>query len=300
MSIPFMRDQSLHSKSAKTAHSKIADVRTLVNGEPDSSISVHDRGFLYGDGLFETLAASNGVPLLWDEHYQRLIKGCERVALSPPEESLLFAEVKGLLTSVPYSQSVVKIVITRAQRGVGYFPDLIDPSKSNRIVYVSPFDPTIILKRTKGVSLGVSAHRLTGMPDLAGLKTLSALPYVLLARECQLYSVDEVLVQDMTGAFLEGSRTNFFCVYKGCIYAPELELAGVEGVMRNFLIFKMRQYGFTVKITRIERSLLNLSEEIFLTNSLVGILPVKQFNDRRFECHTLTHRLQELIADAIL
>ena len=89
----------------------------LINGQDCESLSANDRGLHYGDGLFETLAVHNGIPLCWDKHYQRLARGCNQLHINCPQAGLLLAEIKQLVHNEPLL--VLKIIITRGAGGRG-------------------------------------------------------------------------------------------------------------------------------------------------------------------------------------
>ena len=80
-------------------------MKTLIDGVPGESISVRDRGFQYGDGLFETLAVANGVPLLWGRHMQRMSRGAARLGISAPDVHLLRQEAEQLCRGVARGES---------------------------------------------------------------------------------------------------------------------------------------------------------------------------------------------------
>jgi len=92
----------------------------LINGEPGDRISVHDRGFQYGDGIFETLAVANSEPLLWDRHMQRFFHGAARLGLKAPAGELLRREAGQVCRGAV--RGVLKIVLTRGVSGRGYAP----------------------------------------------------------------------------------------------------------------------------------------------------------------------------------
>ena len=112
----------------------------LINGEPGESVSVLDRGFQYGDGLFETLAVENGAPLLWDRHMQRLLHGAARLRIDAPAVKLLRDEAERVCRDA--ERAVLKIIVTRGVAGRGYAP--APESKSTRAVCLFTHSGTIV------------------------------------------------------------------------------------------------------------------------------------------------------------
>src|SRR3990167_7315247 len=121
---------------------------TLVNGVPGESISVHDRGFQYGDGLFESMAAAKGAPLLWERHMQRVFRGAGRLDIHAPPESLLRQEAEQVCRSA--GRGVLKIILTRGVSGRGYAPD--EQALPTRTVSLSPWPDYPVEQRTHGVA----------------------------------------------------------------------------------------------------------------------------------------------------
>src|SRR5919109_2212450 len=106
----------------------------LVNGEATAAVSALDRGFQYGDGVFETVAVCRGTPLLWERHLVRLRQGVQRLGIPLPSLDLLADEARGLCASVG-ERAVLKVIVTR---GVGTRGYATDPSgMPTRVLYLA-------------------------------------------------------------------------------------------------------------------------------------------------------------------
>ena len=110
----------------------------LLNGEIADRISVDDRGLMYGDGVFETIKFTAGLPRFWQGHMDRLEIGCERLAIPKPPQALLLREVQTMAAGMP--ECVVKIILTRGESTRGYEPSL--SPVANRIVAAYPWPPS--------------------------------------------------------------------------------------------------------------------------------------------------------------
>src|SRR4030065_2626194 len=97
-------------------------LRMLVNGIPGNTISIRDRGLLYGDGVFRTLRAEQGKALHWPLHYLKLQHDCAKLGIACPDEALLCAELDQVLAQHP--DGVVKLIVTRGEGARGYTPSL--------------------------------------------------------------------------------------------------------------------------------------------------------------------------------
>ena len=217
---------------------------TLINGVAATCIDAHDRGFHYGDGLFETFAVSNGEPAMWDMHMQRLLLGCQRLGFPAPDPTLLRSEALSLC-AVPDApaRGVLKIIITRGGGGRGYRA----PSPSavlatggvTRMLALYPWPDYPAAFWSEGVAVRVCATRLGCNPALAGIKHLNRLEQVLARNEWDDASVAEGLMLDPQGSVIEGTMTNLFVVRNGQLLTPDVSQCGGAA-----------QQATTTKITR--------------------------------------------------
>ena len=152
----------------------------IINGVAKSTISVWDRGFNYGDGLFETmLAIGEDIPL-WQLHYDRLCRGLMALAI-PLELPLLARQMQAVLTSrksLKSEQVIVKLMVTRGESGRGYQPH--EKIKPNLITILTPLLPGVLTD--KGVKVHYCRQQLPSQ-SLPGIKTLNQLTYVLASQE---------------------------------------------------------------------------------------------------------------------
>lgn len=267
----------------------------LVNGVFTDAISVNDRGFNYGDGLFTTLLVRGGVPLLWSAHGERLQQGCERLAIELPDLLLLRDEVAQVADG---RDRVVKIVITRGSGGRGYGTvGVIGP---NRVVSAHPLPAHRLQWRQQGVKLALLQQPLGHQPLLAGLKTLNRLEQVLQRLEVNRSDADEGICVDDQGRLVEATAANLWWRAGGQWFTPTLDRCGVVGVMRQFLLERLTADGYSVSQVAAPASALEGADEIMLTNCTFGLVPVRQYQQRHFECWPETSRLQQQLAEVML
>ncbi len=247
----------------------------LVNGEATDSVSVFDRALQFSDGLFETIAIVDGSACLWQRHVQRLAEGCLRLNISPPSAELLASELSQIVAD--NRQGVVKILISRgsSQRGYGYAEDL----QCNRILYFSSF-PGSRLPVQKPLNLITCSNRLATNPQLAGLKHTGKLEQVLAKAELSGMVDVEGLMQDIQGNVIEGISSNLFLEYDGILHTPHLRNAGVKGVVRSLLADMADDMGTPVIERQIIANELIQAQAIYVTNSLIGIVPIRSFEDK--------------------
>lgn len=254
-------------------------MKTLINGVPCDTISVNDRGLLYGDGVFRTLLLRHGKLLQWERHYARLHKDCRTLNIPCPPLSLLYEEALRLI--VGSQEGVVKIIITRGQARRGYTP--ISQPVVTRILTLSAPPSYPVSFYQDGICVHVCQIRLGNQPILAGVKHLNRLENVLAATEWDDINIAEGILLDESGNVIEGVRSNIFMVKEGELITPDLSRCGVSGVQRERLMEWSKQQGVSCKITDIPLDELRTADEIFLVNSVIGLWPVREMPG--FESH---------------
>lgn len=258
----------------------------LINGLAQNTIDYTDRGLHYGDGLFETIALVNGRLQLWSLHMQRLREGCKQLQLPAVDDALWLQDIAQLKTT---ERCVVKLMLTRGSGGRGYrFPE---STSVTRIAAVYPWPEYPASHAQQGVNVTVCVTTASMNPALAGLKHLNRLDNVLARSEWQDATTAEGLMGDDRGNVIEATMSNVFAVKEGVLLTPQLNRAGVRGVMRAHVIDMARQLNIVVQERDIAMSALHQMHELFLTNSLIGIWPVKQLQSTDYAVGPVTQLL---------
>lgn len=263
----------------------------LVNGVPGDAIAVSDRGLAYGDGVFRTLAVRGGQPRQWRRHFDRLSRDCAALGIVCPDEPTLRADLMQL--SRGRSDFAVKIIITRGSGTRGYAPP--STAQTTRIVSASalPQYPRDFAER--GIRLRLCSIRLGFQPALAGIKHLNRLENVLARQEWNDADIAEGLLCDIEGHAICGTMTNLFMVERGALYTPELTRCGVAGVTRDRVMAAAARHGVVCHVENIAYERVLQAEEVWLTNSLVGLWQVRELGDRRWAPGTLVARMRQWI-----
>ena len=248
--------------------------RCLIDGRPAETVAADDRGLNYGDGLFETLAVRDGVCEFWNRHMRRLQDGCARLRIPGCAADLLAAEAQELCRGV--QRAVLKIVVTRGRGGRGYRPSAA--ATPTRILRLNEWPDYPPANEEQGVDLRLCVTRLAGNPVLAGIKHLNRLEQVLARMEWNDPTIVEGLLMDERGHIIEGTFSNVFAVKNGVVRTPRLDRCGVAGVMRGVVIELAGDMGLVCSEDILHRDVVADADEMFLTNSLIGIWPVRSFN----------------------
>jgi 4-amino-4-deoxychorismate lyase len=149
---------------------------------------------------------------------------------------------------------------------------------------------------TEGVEVRFCRSRLGINPSLAGVKHLNRLEQILARAEWPLGGVREGLMLDTDGHVAEGTMTNLFLAKPGALITPKLDLCGVAGVMRALVFEAAGELGLTIEETRILPDELYAADELFLTNSVVGVWPVRRLEDRTFPVGPVTREVSRWLA----
>jgi 4-amino-4-deoxychorismate lyase len=238
----------------------------LINGEVSQQIPADDRGFQYGDGLFETALLVNGRVRFIEAHCQRLFSGCARLGIRPPDQQTLLREVAQVTAGS--ERGVLKIIVTRGAGGRGYRPS--GAISSNRVVALHPFTQApygALRLRWCDIRLGRNAR-------LAGIKHLNRLEQVLAQGEWREGEVDEGLMLDTEGEVVCATSANVFVVRDGALATPDLRFCGVHGVMRAQVLKAAAKLRLPVSEEPLWPHDLETASEVFITNAVRGIRSV--------------------------
>lgn len=263
----------------------------LINGELQEQVSVLDRGFQYGDGLFETLKVIEGTAQYWRRHFRRLKKGCERLSLMLPEQGLLEEEIERVCAGV--EEGVLKVILTRGGGQRGYA--VSDEVQVTRVLSVSSAPQYPLSHQQEGIVLMVCQTPLGLNPALAGIKHLNRLEQVLARTEFKDPAISEGLMLDTDGYVIEGTMSNVFCARKGILFTPDLSRCGVEGIMRERVLEAAAKAGNKVVVAPLSLDDILQADEVFMCNSLMGIWPVRQLEDKSWLPGRLTKELIEVL-----
>ena len=264
----------------------------LVNGWQTSDVRVADRGFQYGDGVFSTALVRRGHPLFFSRHLARLEADCRRLAIPFPDLSLLTVEANSLCRM--RREGVLKLQITRGPGGRGYrMPDLAVPT---RVLTIHPDPDYPHSLHEKGVEVRICNIRLGSNPALAGIKHMNRLEQILARAEWTDPEIREGLMLDREGGVIEGTMSNIFLIKDGMFATPKLDLCGVTGIMRALVMEGASEQGRQVVERRMGLEEVREADELFLTNSVIGIWPIRRIGSRDYPVGPLTRKLMQWLA----
>lgn len=260
----------------------------LIDGIPSDHVPADDRGLAYGDGVFRTLRVTSGKPRFWHRHHQKLLHDCSRLGIVPPQERELLADVRRVSAGSP--DCAVRITITRGSGGRGYA--LPASPVARRLVSASSLPDMPADWASKGIRLRYCSLRLSAQPVLAGIKHLNRLENVLARAEWNDPGIAEGLLCDRNDHVIEGTRSNLFLVEQGRLVTPCLDDCGVSGVTRELVIELSASRGLACAVEPVSRVRLERADEIFLVNSLIGLLPAAGLEARQWSVFPVATRIR--------
>ncbi|MBY5991561.1 aminodeoxychorismate lyase [Ferrimonas balearica] len=262
-----------------------------LDGEPTEALPADDRGLALGDGHFTTMLVKQGRVVLWSLHQARLAKANARMGLTDPDWALLAQEIEAVASD--QELAVLRLTLTRGSSGRGYQGQW--GAQPRRLMTLSEFPHHYRQWQTQGIAAAVAHTRLATGGPLAGLKTLGRLEQVLLKREAEQRGLDELLVCDAQGNLVEATAGNLFLVTEQGVWTPALNRCGVAGVMRERVMATLTEMGHPVRETDIPRSTLKQVREAFVTNALMGVVPLSRIDDIELPRRSVADALLETL-----
>jgi len=248
--------------------------------EAEAVLPVFDRGFLYGDGVFESMRATHGRIFRLEAHLERMERSAALAEFEGlPHRSTLAAELADLLRANRLAEARLRLTLTR---GAGRPGDYVGSQGApTRVATAVPFQGLDPLHYERGVALRVSRRQaVPGAVLDAAIKTTSRLAAVLARREAARAGAFEAALLDASGNLTEGTTSNLFLVREGRVLTPAIDGNALPGVTRAVVLETARSSGIPVDECPLPAALLNVADEIFLTNTSWEVLPVTSVDGR--------------------
>jgi branched-chain amino acid aminotransferase len=266
--------------STGDAAGKAVVIDGVLCSADDAKVSVYDRGFLFGDAVFEVLRTYGGALFAWEEHFARLRRSAERVLLSlPVDGATLRAEVERAVAATGNDDSNVRIVVSR---GAG--PVTLDPGTAGsplRVILIEPVAPPPREAYADGIAaITVRVQRSVDGTAAAGAKVTNYLESLLAVREAKARGAEEALIVDGQGEVVEGATSNVFAVKGGGLATPPEDAGILAGITRAHVLEAAAKAGIAVDQRRLRPEALYDADEVFVTSSIREVLSVVRVDGR--------------------
>jgi len=269
--------------------------------EKEAKISVFDHGFLYGDGLFETLRAYNGCTFALDKHLKRLADAARRLQLQIPKASQLNDLLHQTLERNNLKNAMLRLTITRGVNTSPLRPDLC--LKSTLVITARAFEGYSPERYKKGVSAKiVNTPKSTPTGSGASIKSLNFLNNILGKLEINPETHFEALMLSSAGHLSEGTLSNLFWIDRGVLFTPAPETGLLEGITREIVFQLAKEAGIPTEVGCYPPEALLKAEEAFLTNSGIEILPLVSIDGKPIglgQAGRLTQKLHTALKEQI-
>lgn len=254
----------------------VVSVNSSIVRPEDAFVSVFDRGFLFGDSVYETFRTYDGMPWLEDEHLARLGNSADRMGLPLPGGlDRVRNDVARALKESGEATAAVRIVVTRGGK-VGLID--LDPGTAGTpdvYVLVRPYVPVAEAAYQAGIELALVGVRRNARDALdPAIKSGNYLNNMLALREAKSRGAYECVMLNKDGFLAEGSTSNVFLVKDGVLATPALDSGILAGVTRAYLLGLARAEGIPVREALLRESDLRAADEVFISGSLKEVLPV--------------------------
>lgn len=264
--------------------------KALINGEAAAGSRVWNRGLHYGDGVFRTCLIYEGQVIDLEKQIEKIINDAEVVSLYFAHPETLLREAQQLAQG--QAQAVLKILLIRAGASRGYRTSV---ATADRLLCTYPTSRYPSANWERGIVVFRSRVRLGSQPMLAGVKHLNRLEQILASREWEP-GADEGIMGDDQNRPVSGTRGNLFWAKQGALRTPALDRCGVAGLMRDKVLQGASALKLPCSVAEGSWEELESADEVFVTNSLIGLWPVRTMGDKSWAAPgPVTRRLMETI-----
>ena len=253
---------------------------TLFKG-PDAQISVFDRGFLYGDSVYEATRTFDKKPFRLDQHVDRLFLSAEKISLIPTySKELILTEVMKTVSASPYQNVAIRIVLTRGTNSdLGLDPNLA--SSNNLIIFTKEIKPNPNWWITDGVSMIFYQKTIEAHGSLP--KTGNYQENILAHNEAHKHNAYDAFMVNTHGFVCEGTTSNAWIIKNNILYTPPLSDGVLDGLTRKTLLEMAKRQILPLSLS--EKSLTKddffNSDECFITSTTRNIVPVTALEGKK-------------------
>ena len=266
--------------------------------EADAVVPLNDRGFLLGDGLFETVRVANGKPFRFAQHLERLTRGAEFLKIKLPfTPRELQKSAEQLIAQNELADAVLRVTLTRGAGGRGY--SIKNSGAPTLALTMHPLPPQNSDEPVQW-SLVTSSFRIPAGDALAAFKTTSKVLNVLARAEAEEKGADEALLLNTNGEVAETAGGNLFWIYQDHVCTVPTGRGVLPGITRAVVLEICQSLGLATNKRIVKPEQLRNAEGIFVTQSALGIIPVAAFDGQPVAPSPLVDQLAGAYYDMLL
>lgn len=247
--------------------------------EAEGCVSTLDRGFLYGDGLFETLKVYNRRPFRLEDHVARLLNSAQYFDIPfrhTPQQ--IRQIIEQLLTRNNLQDAYIRMTLSRGFGSHGLIPTGI--CSPTFVIHTKPLVAYQAPLYKTGVLLGTSPIRRSTTCPISAHKTLNYLTNYLVKKEAVEKGVHDAIILNTEGHVTECAVSNIFIVERGTVITPSLQANILPGITRKVILELCKENGIHTSEELFGLERVFAADEVFLTNSLMEVMPVSQIDGK--------------------
>ena len=241
------------------------------------------QGFQFGYGVFETILIRKGIPCFVDMHYSRVVKSCSKLGLDLKlDREAIYTQAKKLSEASNITEGRLKLICFR------------DTDSDASIMTISDYKLEASMLK-KGITLGISSIMRNPHSPMCYIKSLNYAENILAKTEAKSQGFDEALFINVHSKICEGAVSNIFWVKEKVIYTPEISCGLLDGITRKQVIDICNSSFIRIEQGSYDLAELLSADEVFVTNSLMGIMPVCRVDNATYNIseYKVTYKLQE-------
>ncbi len=257
----------------------------------EAVVSVFDHGFLYGDGVYETMRVYDGVIFMLDEHLIRLYRSASMIGLTIPfgMDSIKISLYETLIAN-SLKNAYARLTVSRGEGPIGLDPELC--TKPTIVIITQELKDYPKAFYENGISLIISETRRNLKEALnPSIKSLNFLNNILAKIEAIKRDAYEAVMLNAYGKLTEGTISNVFFYKDGILCTPSIECGILDGITRGIVIDLALRKGLRVKESEFTREDIYSAAEVFITNSTLEVMPVSKVDDQRYTVGNITNLL---------
>ncbi len=256
----------------------VINIDGVVSAPQDATISVLDRGFLYGDSVYEVVRTYDGVIFAFEQHMARMDQSAAGLGIELPDRDWICQQVDRTIDAVKSGDCYCRIIVTR-----GSGPLTLDPTTAKgvrTVIIAKAYEPFPEWTYSRGISVTIPSIRRTAPDSLdPAIKSGNYLNSVLALGEAKKGGFFDALMLDHKGLVTEATSSNVFVARDGKLYTPALEYGLLAGVTRSLLLEVARENGFECSECQLTVEDLLSADEVMLTSTLREVQPVTRVDD---------------------
>jgi len=265
-------------------------------------LPIQNRGFLFADGIFETIRVAHGSPLFLEDHHQRMQEGLKAHHIHAPlgfTPASIREDIRTLLDAENITGGA-RVRITLTRNGEGFYTP--KDSALDVIMVASPLETQEYVLNEKGWSTDIYPEMKCTPNQLSRYKNIASNLYVQSGIWAKDKGLDTALIQNDRMGIIEGTSSNLFLVSNGVLYTPGLDSGATAGVLRTQIINLALSYGMKVYECNLTPQNLLVADEVFLSNVIQGLRWVGSYRTKRYfngATTDLVNRLNQLVTAGI-